>query len=283
MVIPRADSRAGGASLPPRRLLTSSNMPSTVGAMHGAAVLTGGQLQERQPGEGVLPVLPALRALFPAGGLIRGSVVAVDRYGLLCLALIAEASAGGAWCAAVGVPEFGVVAAAQAGAEPERLLLVPDPGPAWPRVAATLLEGCDIVIMRPPEQPSARPRQRLEAILRQSSGVLLVIGGWHGAAVRLRVTRQCWTGLGDGHGRLRACGAEVIAEGRGAAARPRGQWLWLPAPDGTVTGAGPEEAITGLPARVHRAADRTLQQADWDPESESTPPRESRPSAICSW
>jgi hypothetical protein len=27
----------------------------------------------------------------------------------------------------------------------------------------------------------------------------------------------------------------VVAEGRGAAARPRRQWLWLPGPDGTVT------------------------------------------------
>lgn len=249
--------------------------------MRAGAVLTAGQLQERQPGEGVLPVLPSLKTLFPAGGLARGSVVAVDRYGLLCLALIAAASAAGAWCGAAGVPELGVVAAAQAGAEPDQLLLVPDPGPAWARVAATLIEGCEIVIMRPPEQPSLRSRQRLEAVLRQSSGVLLVIGEWHGAAARLRVTRQHWTGLGDGHGRLQACRAEVIAEGRGAAARPRSQWLWLPGPDGSVTDAGPGQAMPGLPARVHRVAGRALRQAGQDPETESTPVREASPSAIC--
>ena len=84
------------------------------------------------------------------------------------------------------------------------------------------------------------------AVLRRGAGVRLVIGEWHGAPVRLRVTRH-WTGPGDGHGRLLACRAEVIADGRGAAGRPRRQWLWLPAPDGTVTAAGPGETMQGLP------------------------------------
>ncbi len=93
---------------------------------------------------------------------------------------------------------------------------------------------------------AAQVRQRLGAVLRRGAGVRLVIGEWHGAPVRLRVTRH-WTGPGDGHGRLLACRAEVIADGRGAAGRPRRQWLWLPAPDGTVTAAGPGETMQGLP------------------------------------
>jgi hypothetical protein len=76
----------------------------------------------------VLPVLPPLRTLLPAGGLVKGQVVSVGRYGMLCLALMAGASAAGAWCAVAGVPEFGVAAAAAAGVEPDRLLLVPGPG-----------------------------------------------------------------------------------------------------------------------------------------------------------
>jgi hypothetical protein len=146
-----------------------------------------------------------------------------------------------------GVPEFGVEAAARAGAEPGRLLLVPDPGAGWPQVAAALLDGCEVVAVRPPVQPSVQVRQRLGAVLRRGAGVLLVIGEWDGAPVRLRVARQRWTGLGDGHGRLRACRAEVVAEGRGAARRPRREWLWLPAPDGTVAAAGPEETMPGQP------------------------------------
>ncbi len=62
--------------------------------------------------------------------------------------------------------------------------------------------------------------------------------------MRLWVGTRRWTGLGDGHGRLRACCAEVTADGRGQAAATRTRWLWLPAEDGTVTVADP----AGLPA-----------------------------------
>ena len=60
-------------------------------------------------------------------------------------------------------------------------------------------------------------------------------GDWEGAQVRLIVTDQEWTGIGAGHGRLRARRARVVADGRGAAVRSRAQWLWLPGPDGSVT------------------------------------------------
>jgi hypothetical protein len=189
------------------------------------------------PGSGTLPVPPALRDLLPRGGLARGSVVAVAEFGLLCLALAAGASADGAWCGIAGVPEAGVLAAAGLGLDPERTLLVPDPGDAWPQVVASLLDGCELVLLRPPAPAPAQVRQRLEATLRRRHGVLLVTGDWPGAQVRLRVITQGWTGLGDGHGRLRACCAEVLADGRGEAAMTRTRWLWLPAEDGTVAAA----------------------------------------------
>jgi hypothetical protein len=196
-------------------------------------------------GTGTLPVLPALRELLPRGGLARGSVVTVAEFGLLTLALAAGASADGAWCGIAGVPEAGVLAAAGLGLDAERTLLVPDPGHAWPQVVASLLDGCELVLLRPPPQASppgaagAQIRQRLEATLRRGRGVLLVVGDWPGAQVRLRVLTQGWTGLGDGHGRLRACCAQVMADGRGQAAVARTRWLWLPAEDGGVTVAEP--------------------------------------------
>jgi hypothetical protein len=214
---------------------------------------------ERIAGESaILPVLPPLRDLLPYGGLARGSVVAVAEFGLLCLAL-AAASADGAWCAIAGVPEAGMVAAAGLGLDTERILLVPDPGPAWPQVTASLLDGCELVLLRPPEPVGAQARRRLEATLRRGRGVLLVAGDWPGAQVRLRVARRRWTGLGDGHGRLRACEAEVVAWGRGAAGRPRTQWLLLPAPDGTVAAAGAaeEEAMAVLAGLAHRGLGRS--------------------------
>ena len=186
-----------------------------------------------------LAVLPALRELLPRGGLVRGSVVAVAEFGLLCLALAAGASAAGAWCGIAGLPEAGMVAAAGLGLDAERTLLVPDPGQAWPQVTASLLDGCELVVLRPPGQVTAQAKRRLEATLRRGRGVLLVAGHWPGAQVRLEVVSRQWTGLGDGHGRLRACRAEVRADGRGARAAPRTRRLWLPAEDGTVTAGDP--------------------------------------------
>jgi hypothetical protein len=132
----------------------------------------------------VLPVLSALRELLPRGGLARGSVLAVAEFGLLCLALAAGASAAGAWCGIAGIPEAGVLAAAGLGLDAERTLLVPDPGPGWPQVVASLLDGCELVLLRPPARAPAQIRQRLEATLRRGRGVLLVAGDWPGTQVR---------------------------------------------------------------------------------------------------
>ncbi len=199
------------------------------------------------PGSGTLPVLPALRELLPRGGLARGSVLAVAEFGLLCLALVAGASADGAWCGIAGIPEVGVLAAAGLGLDAGRTLLVPDPGPAWPQVVASLLDGCELVLLRPPARAPAQVRQRLEATLRRGRGVMVVTGDWPGAQVRLRVVTRRWTGLGDGHGRLRACCAEVVADGRGEAAMIRTRWLWLPAEDGGIAVADPRDFPADLP------------------------------------
>ncbi len=229
-------------------------------------VLPGARGQSEVPAPGipeaaVLPVMPALRDLLPRGGLVRGSVVTVPEFGLLSLALAARASADGAWCGVAGIPEAGILAAAGLGLDPERTLLVPDLGSAWPQVVASLLDGCEVVLLRPPSRPSAQARQRLEATLRRGHGVLLVAGDWPGAQVRLRVAAQGWTGLGAGHGRLRACCAQVIADGRGEAARARTCWLWLPAEDGSVTIADPAEIpgqIIGDPAPTEAPALRVV-------------------------
>jgi hypothetical protein len=203
---------------------------------HGA--LAGKALLPREtalPDEAVLPVLPALRELLPGGSLRRGSVVAAGPWSLLCLALAADASAAGAWCAVVGVPQLGVAAAADAGLDPDRMLLIADPGTAWPQVAASLLDGCELVLLRPPDRPPAQVRRRIEATVRRFGGVLVVAGEWDGAQTRLSVAQQEWAGIGTGHGRLRARRVQVVADGRGGAAQPRARWLWLPGPDGSVT------------------------------------------------
>jgi hypothetical protein len=181
-------------------------------------------------------VLPAFEDLLPQG-LPRGRVVATGNWGLLCLALAAGASAAGTWCAAAGIPQLGVAAAASVGMDPGRMLLVSDPGEAWPQVVISLLDGCELVLVRPPARPSAGVRQGLEASLRRCGGVLVVAGEWEGAQTRMFVARQEWEGLGAGYGRLCGRRAQVVTTGRGAAARPRARWLWLPGSDGSVSSA----------------------------------------------
>ena len=197
------------------------------------------------PGEEVLPVLPALRGLLPAGGLQRGHVVTTAHGGLLFLALAAAASAAGAWCAAVGLPSLGVRAAADAGLDPDRLLLIAEPGASWPQVVASLLDGCDVVLLRPPARPAAQLRRKLEAAARRFGSVLLVAGEWEGAQARLLIADQEWAGIGAGHGRLRARRARIVAEGRNAGARARSAWLWLPGPDGSVR-AAPDHVMAAM-------------------------------------
>ena len=198
-------------------------------------------------GAGTLPVLPALRELLPGGGLQRGSVVTTGDWGLLTVALAAGAVADGSWCAIAGVPAAGMRAAAEAGLDPDRVVLVPEPGSNWPQVLASLLEGFDVVLLRPPEPASAPLRRRLEAAARRYGSVLVVAGDWPGAQSRLLVTSAQWTGLGSGYGRLRARRAQVSAAGRGAGERPRSAWVWLPGPDGAVAAAIDGGTAAGYP------------------------------------
>jgi hypothetical protein len=177
-------------------------------------------------GERLLPVVPALQPLLPGRGLRRGSTVAVGRSAALALALVAGASAAGSWVAAVGLPDLGMVAAAEVGIALERLALVPAPGArAWPAVVAALLDAVDVVLVRSPAGLPAGHARRLAARARERGAVLVPLGGWSAAP-------DLW--LGQGHGRLEARRVEVVAGGRGAAARERRAALWLPAPDGTV-------------------------------------------------
>lgn len=192
----------------------------------------------------VLAVLPALAGLFPGAGLRRGSTVSVEvAEGApggtsLALALLAGPSAAGSWCAVLGVPALGLAAAAGLGVDPARLVVVPDPGRDWAAVTAALLDGLDVVAVRPPARGlRGGDARRLAARARERGAVLVPLGRWDGADVRLSVASAWWEGLERGAGHLSARRVDVVAEGRGAAARPRRARLWLPSPDGRVAGA----------------------------------------------
>lgn len=231
------------------------------------ARLPGGSVAPASAAAGqVLPVLPPLRPLLPGGGLRRGVTLEVGVGALvgtpsdflgsepgaasggsaLLLALLAGPSRAGSWCALVGAPGVGVAAASEAGVDLAHLALVPAPGAGWARVVAALVEGFDVVAVRPPAGVSAADQRMLSARARHHGAVLLSLGSWPGAEVRLAATSAAWEGLGAGHGRLRARRVLVRAGGRGAAGgRPRAAELWLPAD------ADPVAAVA--PARPDRA------------------------------
>jgi hypothetical protein len=182
-----------------------------------------------------LPVLPELTALLPGRGLRRGTTVAVatgppaPQGGTsLVLALLAEASRSGSWCAVVGVPALGMLAAADIGVALERLALVPHPGPEWATVVAALIDGVDVVVTAIPAAVTASVASRLAARARQRGSVLVPYGRWDGADLTLQVVRGMWEGLGQGRGRLRRRELTIRAQGRGSAARPKEVKVWMP-------------------------------------------------------
>lgn len=217
-------------------------------------------------GERLLPVLPPLEPLFPARGLRRGSVVSVGGSGgstSLALSLLAATSAQGSWCAAVGLPSLGLAAAAELGVVLERFPLVASPGRGsgaggWAWVVGALLDAFDVVLARPPSHVKGADARRLTARARERGVVLVVAGGsWpEPAEVQLTVATAVWEGVGRGHGRLQGRRVEVLAGGRGAAARERRVALWLPHPEGGIRplaqGNGVEEVVDERRARARR-------------------------------
>src|SRR5438270_2545989 len=171
--------------------------------------------------ERLLPVVPAIAGLLPEGGLRRGSTVTVAGSTSLALAVAAGPSAAGSWCAAVGAPTLGLVAAEEIGVALDRFPQIAAGGRAWARVVAVALEAFDVVLAWPTGLGAAEAR-RLSALGRDRGAVLVVCGpGWpERTDLRLEAVASRWTGLEGGHGRLRARRLEVVIVGRGAAAVP---------------------------------------------------------------
>jgi hypothetical protein len=189
-------------------------------------------------GAGVLPVAPPLRTVMPGGGLRRGSTIAVRSSMALLLTLLSEASREGAWCALVGLPEVGLVAAAEAGLVLPRVALVPHPGADLVAVTAALVDGLDLVAVAGLERLRAGDRQRLAARARQCGAVLLPVGRWPGADLEISAVFDRWQGLmGGGAGRLRGRRARVRVSGRGAAYRERATSVLLPGSNGAIAEA----------------------------------------------
>jgi hypothetical protein len=201
--------------------------------------------------EHVLSVSEALNDLFPEGGLRRGSTLAVTGAAAssLALAMASGPSAMGSWVGVVGLPSLGLLAAAEVGVALERLVLVASPpAPEWPRVVATLLDGVDVVLTRPPLGVRMGAARRLQARARERGAVVVVVGPPAPFEVDLvcAVVAEEWLGLQEGSGHLRARRVAVEVSGRRGGGRPRRGSLWLPDDDGAVRTCEHEATVVTL-------------------------------------
>lgn len=124
-------------------------------------------------GAGVLPVAAPLAGLFPGGELPRGATIDLGHTSSsmsVLFALMAQASAAGAWAVAVGLAQLGAVAASEAGIELRRLALIPDPRDQLVSVVAAAVEGIELVAVAGCARVPAQQRQALAARVRARGG-----------------------------------------------------------------------------------------------------------------
>ena len=259
-----------------RALRTGPDLYEQAGAAAGASGAGGSAelvatLGSTTGTERILPVLDELGGLLP-NGLRRGSALVVEGSMSLALAVLAGPSAAGRWAAVVGVPEVGIAAAVELGADLDRLVLVPRPGDEWATVVAALADAIDVILVRPPGRVGGPTARRLTARARQRGAALVSLADWEGAELRLTQVGQQWYGLGAGWGRLRGCSLTVRVHGRGVAAVPREHTVWLP--------GAPTEAPSLADAFTHEGDLRTpphrilLSRRAGVPASSSRDPRE---------
>ncbi len=186
------------------------------------------------------PLVEPWNDLIPGGSLRRGGTVAVvappGSGGLsLSLGLLSAASAESHWAAVVGVDDPGVVAIADLGLDLRRTLFVPRPGGAWAEATADLLEGVDLVLVRPPTRVSTRSARTLGDRVRERGAAMIVLGA----------PRAPWPSPTD-------LSLEVVASRWHAGSRLEGRTLRV-----RITGRGgvrPVEREVALPDRRGRAA-----------------------------
>ena len=218
------------------------------------------RMQGRRMDAPVLPTHPAFTSLLPGGGLRSGSAYAIARSMSLLLALMARPSQDGAWCGVVGMPELGAEAAEKYGLDLDRVVFIPDPGPRWLAVTATIAEVLPVVAVRPPvganTARAGAEATRLAARLRDRGTVLLVQGPWPQAEAVIDVADPRWAGLGQGHGYLAGRELTVSVSSKRTPTARRARML-LPAADGSIELLGapaerlvPRERTEYRPQRV---------------------------------
>ena len=190
LALVRAEERAGVTAVDARRVGRALGSPGGTAGVGGPA---GEEDGARPPGVLEVPLEDGVTA-------VLGSVS-------LLLALAARAQGAEGWCAVVGWPEMGWCAAAEAGLDLGRTLVVPlgGPGTAVPSGTAVLLpvlgalaDGVGLLLLGPEAVRALRPRDRRTLLARargRGTRVLVPVPGEGARVLRARVR-----GVEDGRG-----------------------------------------------------------------------------------
>lgn len=121
----------------------------------------------------------------------------------LLLGMVAAVTAAGGNAAIAGLPDVGLLAAVEMGADLSRLAVIPDPGTDPVEVAAVLVDGMDLVVLVLGGRRVPHPRARAVLARARHRGCTLLVtdGDWQGAPTRLEA---------------RVCGYEITASNQGA-------------------------------------------------------------------
>jgi hypothetical protein len=175
--------------------------------------------------EGLLPIPQLLADVLP-DALPRGTVAVLSGARSLPLSMVAAVTAAGGNAAIVGLPNIGLLAAVEMGADLSRLAVIPDPGADPVEVAAVLMDGMDLVMLGLSGRSVPLTRSRAVVARARHKGCTLLVtdGDWQGASIRLaaRVSGYETTAgsAGDkgtavpGFGRISRVRIDVCAGGR---------------------------------------------------------------------
>lgn len=201
--------------------------------------------------ERTLPVVADLAKLVPAGGLQRGSTMAVHGVGAtsFALALAGQAVREGSFMAVIAPPSFGLAACLDFDIPLRRVVqfVLPTDVANWAQVIAAVVEGFDVVMLADHHHASNSQARQLTARNRERGSVLIRVGGpaWPDAAdLRFDVSSPEWSGLGQGHGHLQARKVAVQVAGRRYHGRKQAHEIMLPASEGGVVLAPAVATVT---------------------------------------
>jgi hypothetical protein len=167
--------------------------------------------------EARLPVPRLLSDVLP-DALPRGTVAVLSGARSLPLSMVAAVTAAGGNVAIVGLPDVGLLAAVEMGADLSRVAVIPDPGTDPVEVTAVLMDGMDLIVLALKGRTVPMTRARAVVARAQQKGCTLLVtdGDWQGASIRLqgRVSGYETTSERPGFGRISKVRLEVCAVGR---------------------------------------------------------------------